>query len=143
MEGCKVNGSTIPPDILVCESARPDMVIVNRSVNPVEVTIVELTVPWDSSCEQAFIRKRDRYEFLVQDVRDRGYKCSNQPLEIGARGFISNRNRGVLTYLCHILKIRKIREVQKNCSKLALLGTYAIYCARNSKDWNSSRLLKP
>ena len=82
LEGCKVNGSTIPPDILVCDSARPDMVIINRKANPVEVTIVELTVPWDSSCEQAYIRKRDRYEFLVQDIKDRGYKCTNQPLEI-------------------------------------------------------------
>ena len=87
--------------------------------------------------------KKDRYEFLVQDIKDKGFKCVNLPLEIGARGFINNKNRGVLTHLCHITNIRKVREIQKVCSKLALLGTYTIYCARNSKEWNCTRLLKP
>ena len=88
-------------------------------------------------------RKRDRYKFVVQDIIDRGFKCLNLPLEIGERGFISNKNRGVLAHLCHILKIRKLRNIQKTCSKLALMGTYSIYCARNTKEWNTSRLLKP
>ena len=100
LEGCKINGGT--------DLARPDMVSVNLKSSPQEVIIVELTIPWDFSCENAENRKRERYEFLVQDIKDKGYKCSNHPLEIGARGFISNRNRGVLTHLCHILKIRKL-----------------------------------
>ena len=76
LEGCKVNGSTIPPDIMVTDLARPDMLIINRMATQTEVTIVELTVPWDSNCDQAYIRKRDRYEFLVQDIKDKGFKCN-------------------------------------------------------------------
>ena len=40
LEGCKVNGGTIPPDIIVTDAVRPDMVIINRRASPV----VELTV---------------------------------------------------------------------------------------------------
>ena len=81
LEGCKINGDTVPPDILVTDLARPDMVIVNLKSSPQEVIIVELTILCDSSsCENAEDRKMERYEFLVQDIKDKGYKCSIHPL---------------------------------------------------------------
>ena len=41
------------------------------------------------------------------------------------------------------MKINKIKEVTKKCSKLAILGSYIIWNARHSEDWTSGGYLKP
>ena len=142
IEGATVNGGTIPPEIMVTTS-RPDIVIIDRNTSPTRVLLVELTVPFSRNIDAANARKRARYEFLESDITEAGYKCSNIPLEIGSRGYITSRNRETLLYLCHTFGIRKFQQVIRNCSKLALLGSYAIYLARNAPDWSGSGLLKP
>ena len=142
IEGAKVNGGTIPPEIMVT-SSRPDLVIVNTPTTPTSVLLVELTVPFTRNIEAANSRKRLRYEFLDSDITERGFKCSNMPLEIGSRGHISARNRETLIYLCHTFKIGKFQQVLRNCSKLSLLGSYTIFNARSAKDWSGSGYLKP
>ena len=52
----------------------------------------------------ALTRKSERYRELTITIQGNGYKCLNLPLEIGTRGVVSARNRGVLTQLCHGLK---------------------------------------
>ena len=106
--------------------------------------LVELTVPWDTSNNMtlALQRKITRYENLVAESRGNCYKCSNTPLEIGTRGVVNSRNRAVLTELCHWMKVAKVSQVTKNCSKLALLGSYTIWNARHSLDWSSGGYLK-
>ena len=86
--------------------------------------------------------------FLIQthtsfEIQSNGFKCSNIPLEIGTRGIVNARNRAVLTKLCHGMKVNKVSCVTKNCSKLALLGSYSIWNARYSTDWSGSGFLKP
>ena len=48
LEGCRVNGVTIPADITIT-GLEPDLVIIKRISIPQEVTLVELPVPWESS----------------------------------------------------------------------------------------------
>jgi hypothetical protein len=60
---------------------------------------VELTIPFTRNTEAANARKRCRYEFLTADIEERGYKCSNIPLEIGSCGHITSRNRETLIYI--------------------------------------------
>ena len=91
--------------------------------------------PLDSRCT--------RYENLVAQIKGNGYKCSNTPLEIGTRGVVNSRNRAVLTELCHWMKVAKVSQVTKTCSKLALLGSYTIWNARHSLDWSSGGYLIP
>ena len=57
-------------------------------------------------------------------------------IEVGTRGFINDKNKNILTQLCHSLRITKVSSVVKNCSKLALLGSFTIWNARYSSDWN-------
>ena len=142
LEGSRVNGVTIPPDILVTAS-KPDLVIVDRSSQHTKVNLVELTVPWDSGAEGARLRKELRYDSLVEEIKENGFQCSHTTLEIGARGLITQRNKSTITWLCSLGKERKIRKVISNCSKLALLGSYSIWVARRSQDWTSGTLLKP
>ena len=118
-----------------------DIVIINTT--PTSVLLVELTIPFTRNIEAANTRKRVRYEFLTEDIKDLGFKCSNMPLEIGSRGHITSRNRETLVYLCHNFGIGKFGQAIKNCSKLALLGSYAVFNARRVKDWGVSGYLKP
>ena len=81
IDGAKVNGGTLPPNI-VTAIQRPDLVLVDNSTNPSSVILVELATPFTRNIAAANSRKRDRYEFLAADIEANGYKCSNMPLEI-------------------------------------------------------------
>ena len=142
VEGAKVNGGTIPPEIMVTIQ-RPDLVIINTNTSPTTVLLVELTVPFSRNIDAANTRKRLRYEFLTSDIEAAGYKCSNLPLEIGSRGHVTSRNRATPTYLCHTFGVAKFQQVIRNCSKLALLGSYTIFNARSASDLSGSGYLKP
>jgi hypothetical protein len=131
IEGAKVNGGTIPKDIAIT-TQRPDIVIINTPTTPTSVLLVELTVPFTRNIEDANARQKMRYEYLAQDIEEKGYKCSNIPLEVGSRGHVNARNRETLTYLCHTFKVGNFSNVIRNCSKLALLGSYSIFIARSA-----------
>ncbi|KAK0136320.1 hypothetical protein N1851_027790 [Merluccius polli] len=53
------------------------------------VYIIELTVPWESSVEEAYERKRLRYTELVADVQQQGWRAKVRPVEVGCRGFVA------------------------------------------------------
>ena len=144
IEAYAENGVTIPADITIT-GLKPDLVIINRNSNPQEVTLVELTVPWESSrgLENARIRKDQRYKDLTSDIINQGSKCTSIQLEIGSRGYINTRNKAVLVHLAKIMKIKKIKELTTRCSKLGLQGSFMIWNARHSEDWNSGGYLKP
>ena len=135
LEGWKVGGGSIPPDIIVT-AQRPDLVILDKRRTPTEIHLVELTIPFDTieGIERAKERKSERYAALATDIREQGLKCHLHTLEIGTRGYISPRNRGTITHLCKIAGERKVKEVLGNCSKQALLGSKVIYNARGRGD---------
>ena len=95
IEGAKVNGGTLPPEVVIT-TQRPDLVIVNRNTTPPTVLLAELTCPFTRNIEAENKRKRERYEFLVTDIEEAGYKCSNLPFEIGSRGHVTQSNTNTL-----------------------------------------------
>ena len=94
LNGWRVNGGTVPHEMALTEQ-KPDLVIIDKSVMPVKILLVELTVPWDSShnFQAAYDRKTARYERLTEDLRQAGYDPRNLPLEIGCRGVINLSNQ--------------------------------------------------
>ena len=69
--------STVPVSILATTSARPDMVLI-RSM---EITLIELTVPYDSRehLNNARARKSQKssyLELLYSDLEAKGYSAS-------------------------------------------------------------------
>ena len=136
LEDCRVNGGTLPPDVALTTS-RPDLVIIDRSCNTQHVILAELTVTWDTvvNTDRARNRKEARYQCLTQDIKDKGFKCSNLPFKIGARGYISPRNRETLMFLSHMCNVRKPKHLNKQLGKVSLLGSYQIYLTRKSQTW--------
>ena len=143
LNGWRVNGGTVPHEMAPTEQ-RPDLVVIDRSVTPNKVLLVELTVPWDAAntFQAAVERKTARYERLTEDLREAGYDARNLPLEIGCRGVINQRNAANLEYICNQVGIRGIKKLKGALGRVALIGSYRIWLARNSQEWSAGELIK-
>ena len=110
LNGWRVNGGTVPPELALTGQV-PDLVLIDRSVTPTRVVLLELTVPWDSahSFKEALDRKCNRYERLTINLKNNGYNSLNMALEIGCRGVMNSRNQEVLATLCFMVGIRGSR----------------------------------
>ena len=142
LNGWRVNGGTVPPDLALTEQI-PDLVIIDRWMSPAKVVLLELTVPWDSanSFKAALDRKTARYERLALDLEERGFAVSNMPLEVGCRGVIDKRNLLVLETICNMFNIRAHQKLKGALGRIALLGSYRIYLARRSSEWSGGELI--
>ena len=111
---------------------------INKSVMPVKILLVELTVPWDSSqnFQAALDRKTARYKRLTE-----GYDARNLPLEIGCKGVVNQRNAANLEYICNLVGIRGTQKLKGALGRIALIGSYRIWLARNSQEWSAGELI--
>ena len=144
LEGCKVNGGTLPPEVILTTS-RPDLVLIDKSCSPHQVIMIELTMTYDraTNIEAARNRKKARYEYLASDIESKGLNCSNRPLEVGVRGYISPSNRETLFFIAQICKVKRPGEFIKKIGKTALIGSYQIYLSRKSQEWSPGGLIIP
>ena len=144
LEGHKVNGGSIPPNIMVT-SSRPDLVVIDSSTQPPTVYLFELTICFEKvgSMEAANQRKYNRYTALSTDIADAGYSCKNIPFEVGSRGHLSLENKSRLAIMHKICKPKvSFTRFWKNVTKTSLLCSYSIYLSRND-PWTGVNLLKP
>ncbi|KAK0141131.1 hypothetical protein N1851_021872 [Merluccius polli] len=82
------------PAEIASTNLRPDLVMWSASIKL--VYIIELTVPWESSVEEAYERKRLRYAELAADVQQRGWRAKVRPVEVGCRGFVATSTSRLL-----------------------------------------------
>ena len=113
---------------------------INKSVMPVKILLVELTVPWDSSqnFQAALDRKTARYKRLTE-----GYDARNLPLEIGCKGVVNQRNAANLEYICNLVGIRGIIKLKGALGRIALIGFFRIWLSvsRYSQKWSARELI--
>ena len=57
---------------IVQTTLRPDIVI--WSTRDKRMMMIELTVPWESRCDEAYERKRAKYAELQNQCRERGWR---------------------------------------------------------------------
>ena len=82
---------------IVQTTLRPDIVIWSESQKA--IIMIELTVPWETRCEEAHERKSAKYAHLVEEVKEKGWKSWLFPVEIGTRGFPAQSLWKLLTAL--------------------------------------------
>ncbi len=61
--------------------------IVLWSIKDHKIILIELTVPWEEICEEAYERKALKYQPLIQECKDKGWQAWLFLVEIGCRGF--------------------------------------------------------
>jgi hypothetical protein len=136
-----LNGSTIPPDILVT-SFRPDLVIINRNQKSIE--LLELTCSFETNIESAHLRKTRNYNDLKGDLEKSGWKVFLVPFEIGSRGLMTKRNRDSPIKVLKRNSIKlKHTLIFKEMAKISLLCSYSIFQAHCVHTWQDPPLLHP
>ena len=132
------NGGTIPPDVLVTNQ-RPDIFLINRVL--IKVILFELTVPWDMNINGSHDFKTRKYASLIGDL-ERLFSVEAYCFEVSVRGLVSKANKARLkSFLLNSTGLRRASAVSliTNVSKAALLGSFAIFSARNEASWNVGR----
>ena len=84
----------------------------------------------------------ERYSRLAEDLREAGFPTTVMPLELGCRGVLDRSNAANLEVLLNQLGIRSFKKVRSDLGKLALLGSYRIWLARQSDVWTPGPLLR-
>ena len=144
LPGWRENGGSVPHYLAVTEQM-PDIVIVDKSVLPSMVVLLEITVPFDTGhgFEEARKRKVDRYCRLANDIKEKGYSVWNCPLEVGCRGVINARNCGVLATLAKMCGVRDYKNLRRTIGKIALLGSHRIWMSRKSQTFVGGNYIQP
>ena len=52
--------------------------------------LIELTVPWEDSVEEAYERKKLCYAELAAEAKECGWNTKVHPVEVGCRGFVAS-----------------------------------------------------
>jgi hypothetical protein len=121
------------PDI-VHTTLRPDIVMVSGKTK--KIILVELTVPWEERCTQAHERKKAKYEDLVQECREAGWRAWNYPIEVGCRGFPAPSLGKMFQDMGIEGQARKLAI--KKVSQAAERSSSWLWLRRNASSWKPS-----
>ena len=138
-----INNAVIPQDILRSNGfgSKPDLVIISRSSK--RIALFELTCPLERNIHTANNYKREKYSGMQSDLEDKGWKVYLVPNEVSSRGQILRTTKSSIIYTLKQFKIKAEQLLFKQLSKIALLSTFSIFHAYQTKEWVSSPLLKP
>ncbi len=73
------------PNHILTTTLRPDVFLLSESTK--QGVLLELAVPWEDRLEEAFERKLAKYEGLVSECRQAGWRARCLPIKVGSRGF--------------------------------------------------------
>ena len=83
-------------------------------------------MPFETNVDDAHKRKVERYETLIQDIRESGYEVTFEAVEIGLRGHVDKANKNRLKDIlkqCNCENV-KCREFVQELGKLALIASF-------------------
>jgi hypothetical protein len=128
-------GSGLPHPSEIFSSLVPDLVI----ALPDKVTVVELTIPFETNTSKARAHKTSKYRNLRSQLRIPCVDFEVIPVEITTLGFFS-RDGTKFKNLLKDLGCRVDRVVSK-MSEVVIRASFYIYCRRN-KTWTNPEYLK-
>ena len=110
---------------------RPDIVLWKDT--PKEVTILELTICFETSYEAAAQRKVTKY-LELKEALNKGYKANVVTLEVGSRGFISIKGFKSLSKALVAVTKRDFRHFLITVAQTTIVESHKIWCVRNWSD---------
>jgi len=127
--------SSVVPTVFVHTAiVRPDIVMSSAKVE--KIVIVELTVPWEVRCTQAYDRKNAKYEDLIQECRQARWKAWNYPVEVGCRGFPAPSLGNMFQDVGIVGQARKLAI--KKALQSAEKSSSWLWLRRNASSWKPS-----
>ena len=124
-------GSYIFPHHIVSSDLRPDIVCWNDVQK--SLILIELTVSFDTSFQQAAERKRAKYCNVIERAQSAGFHAQLFTLQVGSRGIVD---------ISSFIKLKKafglskqdINELLLRVSRVAIVESYNIWCRRNTPE---------
>eukprot|EP01084_Bolivina_argentea_P142046 249567_1 len=146
--------STLPETLLnnpSYSSLKPDLVMVecnnNNSNEPnYKVSLIELTVPYETNISKRHRDKINRYTNLCNHLNSRlNVDCKLICFEIGSRGIFSKDNTKRLERICNCvywsLNRKTLRRLKSKVQKLIIKTSYKIFKKRNDKHWTEESFI--
>ena len=129
------------PSEIAVSSARPDLVIWSPSTRACVIT--ELTVCWEENFHQAHERKRNKKDYvtLISECKQNGWKISYFPVEVGARGVVSDSLIVFLRFMG--LSRKKARLEADRIGRISLQASYTLWLSRNEQKFSRWTLVEP
>lgn len=119
------------PDV-VQTTLRPDIVV--WSSHGKKIVVIELTVPWEERCDEAYERKATKYAELMEECRRKGWSTWLFPVEVGCRGFPAASVWKMFTALGITGRNRK--TAVQAVSSAAEKASSWIWLRRNHTSWS-------
>ena len=76
-----IDEKAVFPEEITQMPLRPDIVLWTPHMR--RLIIIELTVPWEDHLQEANERKREKYQDLVMECEEKGWKVELWPVEVG------------------------------------------------------------
>ena len=143
LEGWRVNGGTIPADILVScgQGSKPDLVLIDRSKK--KILILELTCSLPQSTTSAHEKKQTSYTELSIALEEKGFTVGLLPFEVCSNGHITNKNKQDMSKSLHTFNVRLKTKIFTELAQISLLCSMSIFYAYQTTEWTSPPLLSP
>lgn len=122
------------PEAITRTNLRPDAVLVSDTSRT--MVLVELTVPYETNMSESHEYKAAKYEGLMQEIKQAGYRPHMFPVEIGARGMAGASAYSLLKKLGLSSQVRS--RYLKQLAEAAERASCWIWSRRKEKEWNSS-----
>jgi hypothetical protein len=119
---------------IVHTNLRPDIVLWSQTGR--KLIMIELTVPWETRCEEAFERKKGKYSDLLHQYKEKGWQASLFPIEVGVRGFCSQSVHRLTTAIGTSGRDRR-RIIQRLCQAAERASSW-LWLRREEKSWKQS-----
>ena len=101
-----------------------------------KLTLIELSVPFETNVTKAHNYKESKYAHLVTDLESKGYKVKLHAIEIGSRGHITPQNKTRLkSILKEFGKPITFKLFRDTISKLSVISSVTIYYAKDNPKW--------
>ena len=95
-----------------------------------KLSLVELTICFETSFDGAAERKQAKYVELQQRAQDKGFKAILITVEVGSRGIINNPGFKLKKELR--LSEREVSTMVKDISIETIMQSHQIWCQRNN-----------
>ena len=133
--GLHQGNTTVPVDVTIT-TLKPDMVLFNKEKK--EVSLFELSVPFETNIETTHKIKVERYKKLIEDIEANGFNTRYLPTEVGSRGLITPENQNRLkTLVACVTGKPPPKKLFQDISKIALICSFIIFHSKYEPSWLS------
>lgn len=119
------------PSEIATTNLRPDLVLWSNSCW--RVFIIELTVHWEDTVDEAYELKRLRYANLAVEAEERGWNVKVRPVEVGCRGFVASSTVRLLREVG--VRGQAHRKAIKALANAAEMSSHWLWLKRRDAVW--------